>query len=415
LKPLPRDLPLATPLSGAVVVLDVASGEVLAMVSAPSFPHRAMETGGGASLILGDEDRKPYLNRAIAVPYPPGSIVKPIILCGAMTAGKLGLSERIDCTGHFFPDKPLLYRCWIYKQFHTTHNDQLGEPPDGREAIQVSCNIFFFEAARRLGVQGVNDWYTRFGVGGAAEPWDLYAFGPHPSRTATETDTQWATRQAMDRSRRTLAFEYPGTVPDPEKATISEAILMGIGQGPIAWTPLHAADAYATIARGGVRLSPRLMAETPQKRTDLGIARAAIAQALAGLRASASEPHGTTFEASYEMPDGSRRRDRIFNTPGITIWAKSGTADSNPFKADYRDTGADETFDGDHAWCVYLAGTGDTPKYAVAVVVEHGGSGGRVAGPLANQVVQALVAEGYLPAVKPPLPEATTDAAAEGM
>lgn len=174
---------------------------------------------------------------------------------------------------------------------------------------------------------------------------------------------------------------------------------MGIGQGPIAWTPLHAADAYATIARGGQRLTPRLFASAPQTREDLGIPRAAVAKTLEGLRASVSAQFGTTFEASYDMPDGSKKRDRIFNVQdeaNIAVWAKSGTADTNPFEADLDESGSPVKYDADHAWCVFLVGERNLPKYAVAVVVEHGGSGGRVAGPIGNQVVRALMAEGYL-------------------
>lgn len=399
-KPRPKDLPLATPLNGAVVVIDVASGDVLSLVSIPSFSHAMLESE--PRVVMGDIERMPYINRAIDVPYPPGSIVKPLMLTSAITAGRLGVSERIHCTGHFFPDKPLMYRCWIYKQFHTTHDDQLGEAPDGKEAIQVSCNIFFFEVGHRLGMQGVHDWYTRFGVGPDARPWNLFDMPLIAAQGAEESDEDYRARRSAEIARRSHVHEYSGALPAAEKLSISEAILMGIGQGPISWTPMHAADAYATIARGGVRITPRLIADAPQERTDLGISRGAIDLALAGLRGSASEPHGTTFEATYQMPDGGAKRERIFSVQseegsGISVWAKSGTADSNPFEADYSDFGEKEMYDADHAWCVFLVGAGRTPQYAVSVVVEHGGSGGRVAGPIGNQVVHALIAEGYLP------------------
>lgn len=414
----PKELPLTTPLNGAVVIVDVATGDVLSLVSIPSFSHQTLLTD--PARVFADQEGTPFLNRAIDKPYPPGSIVKPLMLCSAITARKLGIDERIDCTGHFFPDKPLLYRCWIYKQFHNTHTDQLGEPPDGKEAIQVSCNIFFFELGKRLGPQGVNDWYTRFGLGPQAESWNLFGTMPTLSRLPEETDEAYAKRQKELVASRGLLHEFPGQLTRPNTAdvSISEAILMGIGQGPITWTPMHAADAYATIARGGVKVTPRLRADAPQQRTELGISAAAIRKALAGLHGSANEKRGTTFETTMEMPDGTRRTDRIFNVAedvdkgggGISIWAKSGTADAPPFKADPRDQGADDTFDGDHAWCVFLAGVGQTPKYAVSVVVEHGGSGGRVAGPVANQVVWALIAEGYLPApASPAAPQAAAD------
>lgn len=401
-EPVATDLPMATPLDGSVVVIDVASGDVLAMVSMPSFSHHTLETQ--PELVFGDQVRMPYLDRAIDKAYPPGSIVKPVMLCSAITAGKLGVDERVHCTGAFYPDKPNIYRCWIYKMTHnqSTHDGQFPDGLDGSEAIQVSCNIFFFEMGRRLGPVGVTNWFTRFGVGPEAERWQLFGSPPVIARLPGESDDDFHKRAEAILGQRTLLHEYPGSLTPIGRSDITpgEAVLMGIGQGPITWTPMHAADAYATVARGGVKLTPRLRQDSPQKRTDLGVGRAAVRKALEGLRRSANEPHGTTYEVSFTMPDGSARRERTFNTPGVSIWAKSGTADAPPWYEFVSDDGGEAKkveYDADHAWCVFLAGVGDQPKYAVSVVIEHGGSGGRVAGPVANQVVRALVAEGYLP------------------
>ncbi|MCC6321621.1 MAG: hypothetical protein IT438_09340 [Phycisphaerales bacterium] len=406
--PRPLDLPLATPLNGAVVVIDVASGDILALVSAPSFSHDRILADPGS--VFNDSERRPFLNRAIDSAYPPGSIVKPLVLTAAVAANKVGIDERIRCTGHFFPDKPLLFRCWIYKQTkgamtHESQFEEQGGGLDGADAIRVSCNIFFFELGKRLGTRGIHDWYSRYGVGSDAAPWNLYQLDPFPPRGAAETDEQYKARRAVEVASRSLIHEYPGVLPDPDRSNIQEAILMGIGQGPISWTPLHAADAYATIARRGVRLTPRLIRDAPQSRADLGVPARAIDKALEGLRASASLEHGTTYEASYDMPDGQKKRERIFGIqadPNITVWAKSGTADANPFEAVLDEAGQPVTYDADHAWCVFLVGEKHQPRYAVAVVIEHGGSGGRVAGPIGNQVVHALLAEGYLTASPQP-------------
>ncbi len=403
----PRELPPATPLNGSVVVLDVATGDILALVSMPSFSHRDLEID--PSRVFDDAERTPYLNRAIDKAYPPGSIVKPLVLCAAISAGHFGVSERVRCTGHFFPGKPMLYRCWIYKQSRNTrtHDEQFGGGLDGAEAIQVSCNIFFFELGQRLGPAGITDWYTRFGVGPSAERWELFGPAPRVARFPNESEESWLRRQqAVDRQRAPL-HEHAGSLQrDPDKPggprpalTTSEAILMGIGQGPITWTPLHAADAYATIARGGIRRTPRLRSDAPQRQADAGLDRAAVRLALEGLRRSANEDGGTTHHVNFDMPDGSVRKERTFNVPGVSIWAKSGTADAPAFDLHVDEEGKAIRFDADHAWCVFLAGEADVPKYAIAVVIERGGSGGRVAGPVANQVVHALVAEGYLPRV----------------
>lgn len=400
-----RELPLATPLDGSVVIIDVATGDILAMVSMPSFLHLTIESE--PARIFGDSERTPFLNRAIAKSYPPGSIVKPLMLCAAMSSRKLGSGEPIECVGHFFPSKPNLYRCWIYKQSNNTQTHGAIEAP---EAIQVSCNIFFFELGQRLGPAGVTDWYTKFGVGPMAEPWHLHGATPLLDRLPSETAEAFAKRQQAMLEQRGLIFEYQGSLerdaerkglPRPPLA-MNEAVLMGIGQGPITWTPLHAADAYATIARAGVKLTPRLRADVPQTRTDLKLDRTAVRQALEGLRRSANEQRGTTHHLNIP----GQPAERIFNAPGVAIWAKSGTADAPAFELQSDEEGQIK-YDADHAWCVLLAGEDESPKYAISVVVEHGGSGGRVAGPVANQVVHALIAEGYLPKVEQP--KATTD------
>lgn len=388
------DLPMGTALNGAVVVIDVESGEVLSMVSAPSFTHEQLIRDPKS--IPTDAYNMAYLNRAIDKPYPPGSIVKPLVLCGAVAAGKYSPDDRIACTGLFFPDKPSVYRCWIYKQFTSTHTDQLGHDLNGADGIRCSCNIFFYEMGRRLGVDGIRSVFAEFGVGNTAAPFNMYGMQPLASFEDPEA-------RKAEAGRRVFVNEQRGTLVSAEKGTIPEAILMGIGQGPITWTPLHAASAYGDIARGGVRIDPRIYANAPEVRNDLRIPSRAIAQALEGLHGSANAKFGTTYTITFETGI-----ERIFNVPGVDVWAKSGTADTNPFKASFDQPdgrGEGEEYDGDHAWCVALAGVGGKPKYAIAVVVDYGGSGGKVAGPVANQVIWALVGEGYLPALKRP----TTD------
>lgn len=391
----PKELPLGTALNGAVVVLDVESGEILSMVSHPSFTHEQRENA--PQTILGDAYNTTYLNRAIDKPYPPGSIVKPLVLCGAAQAGKYAPGDRVACTGHFFPDKPLLYRCWIYKQHHTTHSAQLTHDLDGADGIKCSCNIFFFEMGRRLGVSGIHDVFTEFGVGRDAPRWNLFELPPLPE----DKD-----RREKELARRRLLSEYPGSLPDPAKTSMQEGVLMGIGQGPIVWTPLHAADAYATIARGGVRLTPRLIHrtdETPSTRTpiSLNIPDSAVRLALKGLYGAVHEQYGTAYQITYPLSDGTTKPESVFTPPGLDVWAKTGTADTNPFRADFDLSGGQEEYDGDHAWAAVLVGVNGKPKYAISVVVDYGGSGGKVSGPLANQVLWALIAEGYLPDARP--------------
>jgi cell division protein FtsI/penicillin-binding protein 2 len=171
---------------------------------------------------------------------------------------------------------------------------------------------------------------------------------------------------------------------------------MGIGQGPIAWTPLHAADAYATLARGGVRVRPTVVKRSAA-RADPPAAPVpswAVDKAMEGLRLAVSDERGTGHHLTFE--DGGRVP--IFDVPGVSVWGKTGTASARRAvsEADGEGSGAGVA-DMDHSWFVVLVGrVGDRPRYAVAVLMEYAGSGGKVSGPIVNQVIRALAAEGYL-------------------
>lgn len=368
---------LGEALNSAAVVLDIDTGDILAMASMPSFTHRQAREDPDA--VFGDPTRMAYLNRAISKPYQPGSIVKPLILAGAVQRGNYNLSQRIECTGHLFEGRPNEFRCWIYKRFSTTHTAQFGHDLSSEEAIMASCNIFFFTLGRRLGLEGVTEVYRDFGVG------ETFNLGLLDSR-----------RQNV---------EYPGELgaADGKPLGLGDAIQMGIGQGPVAWTPLHAADAYATLARpGGVRIAPRLLIGSagptvaPRREPrELNLDSAAQAAALEGLRLAVSDERGTGHHISF---DGVR--ENIFNAPqGVTLWGKTGTATASPVYAD--PDGPDGPLpsqliaEGDHSWFVVLVGRG-RPQFAISVVVDFGGSGGKVSGPIANQIIHALIAEGYL-------------------
>jgi penicillin-binding protein 2 len=306
------------------------------------------------------------------VSYPPGSIVKPIIYNSAVASGVIPWDYRVACTGHLYPDQPNMFRCWIYKSFNgMTHNMQLGGDLTASDAIMGSCNIYFYTVGRTLGAQRLYDWFGRFGVGR----------GPEVIPPRLGIGVQFNGQV--------------GQVQGNDKTSQSEATLMGIGQGPIAWTPLHAADGYATLARGGVRILPRLRSDRPPEIIDLKLDKRAIAMALDGLHRSVSDPRGTGHHVTDPV---TGKQEVIFNAPGVMVWGKSGTADAPAIVV--RDGDKREFIrDGDHAWFVGLCGPAGAarPRYAISVVVEYGGSGGRVAGPIANQVIAALVAEGYLP------------------
>ncbi len=371
-----------TPLAAAVVVLDVDTAEVLAMVSTPTVTRaRALAE---AEELSADLVAAALINKCINRAYPPGSIVKPLVLCAAVTSGVVPVDVQIACPGHLYPDQPKKFQCWIWKQFGSTHSSQFGHDLSGSDAIMRSCNIFFYTLGRAMGPERLIEWYRNFGVGDGAV-----------------------------RARLGIGAQYAGVVGDEKGAgatSPSEATLMGIGQGPIAWTPLHAADVFSTIARRGLRIVPRLRQDAARQTVDLGLDQRAVDLALDGLRRAVGDDRGTGHHISFIGDDGVQHREPIFNAPGVTVWGKSGTADAPAvLMTQTDDDGWTSTVkgpdgkgiklrDGDHAWLVCLVGGAaeGRPRYAIAVVVEFGGSGGKVAGPIANQVIHALMAEGYL-------------------
>ena len=364
-------MPFGTEIYGAAVVLEVDTGQVLAMVSTPSFTRDQLADDPAS--VFNDPIGVPWINKAVNKPYPPGSIAKAIVLAEAITRGVVGLHERIECTGHFFPNDPNILRCWIYRPefYMTTHSANLGRDPDGVDALMVSCNIFFYTLGHRLGPKGIAEVYRDFGV-------------------------DWPLDLGIGRYQ----DGFLGRDGDPASITSTEATMMGMGQGPVAWTPLHAANAFATLARGGVWIEPRVVDDgrAPEVR-DLELDPAAVSASLQGLYKVVNDTrHGTAHTIAYPEPFGRRP---IFNVEGVDVWGKTGTAQASPIVVDPdEDEETDNSYvarEGDHSWFTCLvAPRGERPRYAISVISEHAGSGGRVSGPIANQIIHALKTEGYL-------------------
>ncbi|MEX2217830.1 MAG: penicillin-binding transpeptidase domain-containing protein [Phycisphaerales bacterium] len=385
-------VPDGTWLSGAAVVLEVDSGDILAMVSSPTIPRRVLAEHAEAFFRnpLNEKVEMPWIDRSIARPYPPGSIVKALILASAVTRGEHALDSPITCEGHLFPGKPDQFRCWIFKQFDGRMHGPLMAP----EALMVSCNIYFFTLGQRLGPKGIVEAYRSFGVG---EAWNLGVGAEFKGTIGSYLRTAGG---ALSRDDAGNLLTAP--------PSLSDATQMGIGQGPVAWTPLHAAASYATLARGGFRVRPRLiddgsMPETAELRLDVR----AVKEAMEGLGKSVNEPRGTGHHIRFA--DGTDVPH--FNAEGVQVWGKTGTAEAptisvKPGEPLYEQGVIDPALPagvralrrGDHSWFVVLAGKKgeNRPKYAIAVMMEYAGSGGKVSGPIVNQIIHALKREGYL-------------------
>ena len=366
-------LPSGTPLSAAAVVLDVPTGEILAMASSPS-----------ASVVTEEADqqaRPAWINRATEAAYPPGSIIKPLIFAASVMEGLVSSEESIECGGHYFPERKDIARCWIYRPRYgmATHGLLAS-----REALARSCNCYFYELGNRMGLDRLADWLGWFGIGRRLP---IGMGGPYDESPST-VEGSLPDAAARDDLRASGEASF-------------ESVMMGIGQGRLTWTPLHAAHAYATLARGGRQLVPTIVRGHRGLMEDVAdrpIDAAAVRAALDGLRMGVTEPWGTGSRIKY----GTSDYEPIFTHEDVAVMGKTGTAQAPPWTRDVDGDGviaAGERTSGlEHAWFVGLVGEAadGVPRYAVSVLVEYGGSGGRVAGPIANQIIGALKSEGYL-------------------
>lgn len=380
------DLPEGTPLNGAAVVMDVDTGDLLAMVASPAGPRADVDQQ--PDTWPSDIDQ-PLFNRPIAAIYPPGSTLKPVVYALAAARRVIQYDQVIECQGHLIPGKPYRYRCWGWRP---RQGKYLQHGPLGpTEAIARSCNIYFYTCGRDLGPRRLIEGLIEFGYGDRLNIGLPEAVGGiMPSLTEPN--------------------------PPGRELSMQNATLIGIGQGPIAVTPLHVAAAHAALARGGYYLSPVLFEyDRPNQVTrDLALPPRVVDNVLGGMHASANQMYGTGHHIYYET--GMKP---TLDLPGVITRAKTGTAQAPTLFDDANDNNQldeGETIHraGSHSWYVcHVQVPGEQrARYVIAVIVEYGGSGGRVSGPLVNQVLYALAAEGYLPE---PEPDTGTQARAERM
>ncbi len=339
--------------SGAVVALDPRNGEVLALVSQPSFdPNLFAE---GISLAdyrdLAEGERRPLFNRALSGQYPPGSIVKPFIGLAALEAGVPAARQRMLCRGHYqLPNDERRYRDWK-KQGHGL--------VDLGTSISQSCDVFFYDLALRTGIDRISPYLARFGFG------ELTGIDSVGEATGILPSREWKRRE------RSQPW-FPG-----------ETVITGIGQGYLSATPLQLALATATLANGGKRLRPRLLG---------GVGGPADGEA----RVEAVDAFEFRDRAHWDEVVRSMR-DVVHDPRGTAYWAHRNLryqAAGKTGTAQVVGIAQDEEYDEekiarrlrDHALYVSFAPL-EAPRIAIAVLVEHGGSGGSVAAPVARQVL----------------------------
>jgi penicillin-binding protein 2 len=355
---------------GAVVAIDPRNGDVLALVSTPSFdPNRF---AGGLSradfVALNTDLDKPLFNRALAGVYPPGSTVKPFIALTALQHESIDPSKELYCPGE-----------WRLPGFTHKYREGRGGvhgATDLHTAIVRSCDVYFYQLATLIGIDDLASGLKAFGFGAAT---GLDINGENPGVVPSP---EWKKKQF---ARREDQVWFPG-----------ETVITGVGQGYLLVTPLQLAHAEATLAARGVGRVPRLLIGVEN-----GVTRE-VAWSEPELLPSVEDPApdhwdfvrdamvGVTAEA------GGTARGAMQGTT-YKVAGKTGTAQVFTVGQDekYREAEVDERLR-DHGLFVAYA-PAEAPRIALAVVVENGGGGARAAAPVARKVFDAyFAAEGYV-------------------
>ena len=333
------DISTDTTPGGAIVVIDVHTGELLAAASAPRFDPNLFVAGDPrVGQVLADP-AQPLFDRVTKMALPPGSVFKALAALALVSERAIDPLAAFHCQGYL--DDPDRLRCRIFRAQGIGHGEVALA-----DALAQSCNVYFFHHASRLGGVRLVDWATRFGFGRS---------------TGVE-----------------LPDEAGGQLPSPDELhQPNQTQFLSVGQGALAATPLQVARLYATIANGGYLITPRITRDRPDR------SRRTAHRVIPPLSASLRVP-GLTAEALAAVHEGLVRvvddpRGTAFlsvRIPGLSIAGKTGTAE----------TGGDRP---DHAWFAgYVPAEG--PRYAFVVVLEHAGSGAKIAGPIARNLVERM-------------------------
>lgn len=399
-------LPYST--GGSIVVLDVQSRDCLALVSYPGYdPNRFQQD---YSELRRDTRRLPLRFRAVANRYMPGSIVKPLVCLAGLVSGEIGLDTHFECLGSLFPEHPDRWRCWPDQAGNRMRHGSL----DVSGAIKHSCNVFMYHTGQLVGVERLTSFFDNAGLG-------------------KESGTG-------------LLEEDPGINPTPywldqkrqKGPTPALARLYAIGQGEVCVTPLQAANLMAVYASGAYRHVNVLEERRDDAEWRLPGSAAQWGAIRRGMFGVVNDNDGTAHRTAYIDPDcgwylcGKTGSAEVAGAWPISYSVKFADAQDRehaeivpastqndaiddilrryPGAAiDYRDISVAQTWPDrppehgrrhSHAWFAgYLAPAGAgggvdtsrTPPIAFAVLVEFGGSGGRVSAPIGRQVALKIM------------------------
>ncbi|MBL3588599.1 MAG: penicillin-binding protein 2 [gamma proteobacterium endosymbiont of Lamellibrachia anaximandri] len=339
--------------NGAVAAIDTRTGGVLALVSKPGYDPNLFVEGisSRAYKTLRDSLDKPLFNRAIRGQYPPGSTVKPFIGLAGLEKGVVSFNQQTYCPGFYqLPGHEHKYRDWK----KTGHGQMAME-----DAIIQSCDVYYYELARTLGIDRLHDFLTTFGFGSRSGI-DLTG-----ERSGLLPSREWKRKARREPW-------YPG-----------ETLITGIGQGYFLTTPLQLASATATLANRGQRIRPRMV-----ESIDLPDGtREATRMESTQLPQVDPEHWEQVIQAMQLVIEGLRGTARRIRSDHYSIAGKTGTAQVFTVKQDEEyDEATVEKRKRDHALFIAFAPV-EEPRIAVAVIVENGGHGGSVAAPIARKVL----------------------------
>lgn len=345
---------------GAVVALDPRTGGVLAMVSNPGYDTNLFVNGISAQdySALRDSPDVPLFNRVVQGQYPPGSTVKPMIALGALELGFAKPEDTVPDPGWYqITGDPRRYRDWILRIRGTGHAPEV----DMRMAIAESCDVYYYDLARRMGIDNVASSLRPFGLGQST------SIDTTAEQNGLIPDSEW-------KKRRYQQPWYPG-----------ETLSAGIGQGYMLATPIQLAQAVSVLANRGASFEPSLVkrigdaAVRGAQRTPVEASPDHWATVIAAMMDVVHTPRGTAAAIGRNLP--------------YTIAGKTGTSQVISIAQDavYDETGIDERHR-NHGWFIAFAPV-DRPRIAVAVLAENGG-GSSAAYPVARAVMDAWLAEG---------------------
>jgi penicillin-binding protein 2 len=343
--------------NGASVIMDPKTGEVLAFTSVPSYDPNAFASGIDRATwaSLNTDDLKPLQDRAIQGRYSPGSTFKMAVATAALEEGVITPDFKVYCPGH---------ATFFGRSFQCSLPNGRGHGTiDLRQAIEHSCNVYFYTVGNMVGIDKIHKWATLLGLG---------------EKTGID-----------------LPNETQGLVPSPEwkrerfkeKWYAGETISVSIGQGAVALTPVSMAVYISTIANGGTRLTPHLL-----KAVDDGTGWKDVPPpAPRSTVRLKPETIQAIREGLWMVVNGTGTGGRA-KIPGRDVSGKTGTAQVISLEGGRAAKGRSDKDLRDNGWFVFFAPR-DHPQIAGVVFVEHGGHGGTTAAPIAKHVLETFFAK----------------------